>query len=62
MKTRRQFLITIRVDAEDSEPLEYFLAGKMAGSIDYIGDQLDLETISSRNHEIVDYEEITLEE
>jgi hypothetical protein len=53
MKTKRQFLVTIRIDAENSEEAEYFF--------DYHANQpftLDVDLLDQDNHEVIDWEEI----
>jgi hypothetical protein len=50
---KRQYLYVIRVDAEDSEPDDYFL-NQESGTI-----TLDLQTLSRDNHEVIEWEEIT---
>lgn len=55
-QTRRQFLVTIRIDAYESEDVEYFI-NREKGDYDN-GDSLDMETLSHENHEVIDWEEI----
>lgn len=57
METRRQFLLTIRIDAENSEETEYFTHEWADGRI-----TLDLETLSNENHEVIEWEEIDQDE
>ncbi len=53
MKERRQFLVTIRIDAFDSEGVEYFFHNWEDGRI-----TIDPESISGENHEVIESEEI----
>ena len=53
MNTKRQFLITIRIDAENSEDMDYFMHGE---------DQLDFNTVKYHNHEVVEHSEIIIKE
>ncbi len=55
MTTRKQFLVTVRIDAFDSEEVEYFFHHWIAdGKL-----TLDTEILSEDNHEVIDWEEIT---
>jgi rubrerythrin len=57
MNTKRQFLVTIRIDAENSEEAEYFF--------DYHRDQpftLDVGILDENNHEVIEHEEIFIKE
>lgn len=53
---RRQYLITIRIDADNSEGLEYFTHDWVDGRT-----TLDPEQITSDNHEVIEYFEICSE-